>query len=95
MPAAHWIFQATLWDGVAKVMALKRVPAVVTGVMNKANEAVFSGFCKSVCPKTKEKKMKRYVKPQMRVYIIASRLLEGSTATLMVGPDEEGNGEVL
>ena len=39
--------------------------------------------------------MKRYVKPQMRVYIIASRLLEGSTATLMVGPDEEGNGEVL
>ena len=91
--------QATLWDGVAKVpaitAALKRVPAVVTGVMNKANEAVFSVFCKSVCPKTKGKKMKRYVKPQMRVYITASRLLEGSTATLMVGPDEEGNGEVL
>ena len=90
---------ATLWDGVAKVptimAALKRVPAVVTGVMNKANEAVFSVFCKSVCPKTKGKKMKRYVKPQMRVYITASRLLEGSRATLTVDPTEEGYGEVL
>ena len=95
MPAAHWIFQATLWDGVAKVMALKRVPAVVTGVMNKANEAVFSVFCKSVCPKIKEKKMKKYIKPQMRVYITASRLLEGSRATLTVDPTEEGYGDVL
>ena len=39
--------------------------------------------------------MKRYVKPQMRVYITASRLLEGSRATLTVDPTEEGYGDVL
>ena len=39
--------------------------------------------------------MKKYVKPQMRVYIIESRLLEGSSVELKVAPDEAGDGEAL
>ena len=41
--------------------------------------------------------MKKYVKPQMRVHAIASRLiLAGSDQVQMrVRPDEEGDGSVL
>ena len=41
------------------------------------------------------KKMKKYVKPQMKIYVVASCLLQGSSADIKTNPTEEGNGEVL
>ena len=39
--------------------------------------------------------MKKYVKPQMEIYVVASCLLQDSSADIKTDPTEEGNGEVL